>query len=204
MATPVATAWEQHVDEGSGQTYWWNPITDESRWTEPPPPEAPSPAVSSPPAVKSFLDPTMAAGFPRTMRSENQRTPAQSAAAARDMSAFEDAEDDLYTDPPSTTQPRVPEPEPEPQPDPHPNESHSTTVNSDATEEVDRSLSYNELVEMKKAGKRPPGIKDIDDKPRGPPPPGFARSKSELTTLKPWERKRAEQMGTKTAGSQDR
>ena len=58
---------------------------------------------------------------------------------------------------------------------------------------MDRSLTYSTLVKMKRAGKRPPGIRDIDDKPRGPPPPGYARSASKLTVLKPWERKRGAQ-----------
>eukprot|EP01045_Picozoa_sp_COSAG04_P040986 COSAG04_NODE_12235_length_663_cov_1.648936_1_plen_59_part_10 len=27
--------WERHVDESSGQEYWWNPETDESVWEDP-------------------------------------------------------------------------------------------------------------------------------------------------------------------------
>ena len=76
--------------------------------------------------------------------------------------------------------------------------SAQTPAHMSAAGEVDRSLTYTTLLEMKRAGERPPGIRDIDDKPRGPPPPGYARSTSKLTVLKPWERKRAQQTQAKS------
>ena len=205
--------WERHVDESSGQEYWWNPETDESVWEDPGSGSGSGPGSGSGSgsgagaAMKSFLDPETAAGFPRTMRSAETRTPEQTAAvrktqssAPRDMSAFEDADDDLYGDDAAAKQ--QPEPEPEPEP-PGTGPTGGSRAAQESPGEVDRSLSYKELVEMTQAGKLPPGIKRIDDKPRGRPPAGFSRSATKLTTLKPWERQGAAQASAAPAEDSD-
>eukprot|EP01051_Picozoa_sp_SAG22_P005101 SAG22_NODE_294_length_12872_cov_47.391372_9_plen_210_part_00 len=74
MSEPLPPGWEQHFDESQNRHYWWNEETEESSWERPQPAAAAAAAASPPPAppsgMKSFLDPNMAAGFPRTMREE--------------------------------------------------------------------------------------------------------------------------------------
>ena len=73
MSTELVAGWEKVWDATQNRHYWWNEATEESTWEEP---KAPEPAKQS---MKSFLDPNMAAGFPRTMRNESTRTAEQSA-----------------------------------------------------------------------------------------------------------------------------
>jgi hypothetical protein len=110
-----------------------------------------------------------------------------SPAGVLDMTSLESPEDDLYAEP---------QPQPQPEPSAAPAAPAATALGvgtaplgaGDDVGEVDRTLTYKEIVAMKKAGKRPPGIRDIDDKPRGPPAAGFARAPNMPKVLKPWER----------------
>ena len=214
QGAPLPPGWEQHVDESSGDTYYWNRITDENSWDRPGLDVAAATAAAAatpasntadaqqPRAMKSFLDPNMAAGFPRGMRKQDTRNSDQQAAAAQvsdtikqvessvtDMSSLEEPDDDLYAEPEGghdggdNEDDRVEDEGREgvgEDLDPEPEQADRLL---ESAGKVDRSLTYQELIAMRQEGKLPPGIKRVDDKPRGQ-----ARRTNCTNVLSSWSR----------------
>jgi len=79
LTVPAAgvSAWTAHRDPNSGQSYYYNPHTGESRWQMPPELEASSPSASSAAASQATVNGTTPADAATSVPSSSKTTPAK-------------------------------------------------------------------------------------------------------------------------------